>query len=744
MLPPLLLALACSTPAPVEPAPVEPEPEPRPDVVVITLDTTRADRIGAWGYEPATTDTLDRMAAEGRRYSRAYSPLPLTIPAHSSLFTGRYPPHLGLRDNGGGTLSRDEVLLSEVLHEQGWATGASVAAYVTTRVWGFDQGFDDYFDDVPRHTEDYWHASRPGSAVVEDAVGWVDAHRDGEAPLFLWVHLYDAHFPYTPIEPYASQHQGRPYDGEISYLDDQVQAVVDTFAGRDALFVVVGDHGEGLGDHGELNHGLYVYDATQHVPLILWGHGIEPAVVDEPVSLVDVTPTVLDLLGLPIPEGVDGRVVPAAEPAPVYLESYQLAQRFGIAPHVGVVDGSLKLLDTPRPELYDVIADPAEQHNLAAERPDDVARLREVLAGFAFEPPGATDEPDPAVALQLEALGYVEGGFAGELPDDMPDPKDHRDLVRLSQRADRQNLMQNQPEALAALDELVQRYPDVTEFRARKSTLLDRMGRREEALVVVQEALERDPSSKQLRYSHAALLAETGDFTAASQEFQELVDDMSYAPRVRTTAVLSLAVSDAGVESAIELGLRYLEQYPEDANLAGLLGVQLASQQNFERARPLLEQGITASRPERNVAYMLVLTRPDATREERLSLLELELRNYPENTAAARTLAAMYSEDESWQGIVDVLSRSVRVAPGDPVLWHGLAQARFNLQDYQGARTTLDAALALHPADPMLMVLDANLLMKEGHEERAQARFAEAQALVRDGTEAVAPDGEAP
>ena len=271
----------------------------KPNVVLITLDTTRADRIGAYGYDAAATDNMDTLAEAGRRYQYAYSPLPLTIPSHASIFTGFYPPTIDLRNNGTGTLQDDSYTLTEHLRKHGYATVGSISAFVTSSDWGFQQGFEKFYDELPPAKQgDFWHNERPGKEVVDDLLEWLGS-RESDQPVFAWAHFYDPHFPYDPPSSYANEVKGKPYDGELAYVDDQIGRLMSVLDPSNTVYVIVGDHGESLGKHGELTHGLYVYDDTQRVPFIISGPGVTPDVIDESVSIVDVSPTLLDVLGLP-------------------------------------------------------------------------------------------------------------------------------------------------------------------------------------------------------------------------------------------------------------------------------------------------------------------------------------------------------------------------------------------------------------------------------------------------------------
>lgn len=721
----VLLAAGCSG------GPVAPPPPPkRPNVVLVTLDTVRADRLGSYGYRQASTDTLDRLAAQGRRYSRAYSVLPLTIPAHGSIFTGRYPPTHGVRSNGGGKLGEGETTLAEVLHGAGYTTAASVAAFVTTRTWGFNQGFDAYADAIPEQADNFWHGSRTADQVVDDALAW-KASYTGDAPVFLWVHLYDAHLPYTPPARYVDPEDPRPYDGEIAFVDDQVQRLVDAFAGTDTLFVLVGDHGESLGEHDELSHGMQVYDATQHVPFILSGAGIPAGeVVDTPVSLVDLLPTVLGVLGLESPRDLDGRDQPRSGPAPVYLESWQLAQRFGLAPQLAVVDGPLKLINTPRPELYDLIADPHERTDLAAARPGDVARLQERLRAWGFAPPAKDDAIDPASAAALAALGYVESGQAFDPATLTQDPKDHRDLLVLLQRAEHQQSEKDTPGAITTWRELIRRYPAIVEFKTRLATVLGRSGDTKGAARLLTEALALDPHNPQLWVADAGNLASSGRFADAARRYREAALALPYSPRLRALTLAAMRRADLRAD-AVKLGEDWHVQFPEDAPLAGTLGILYVEQGRVAEARPLLEQGAKATPPEPEVEWYLgVLDISTGAMEPALRHFRAEVDAHPDDVRAAVVGARVAARLQRWDDQLALASLVVAEHPRDAEMWHLIVLAQFNLRRFDEARGAVAKGLAADPLNPDLVLMDANLIAKSGRKDEGLVRFEEAKRLL--------------
>lgn len=734
----------------------EAAPDDHPDVVLITLDTTRADRIGAYGYDGAATEHLDGLAARGTRFDAAFTVVPLTIPAHGSIFTGRYPAELGVRANGDGWIDGSERMLAEAFRDGGYATVGSVGAFVTTEEWGFAQGFEAFFDDLPRGG-DFWHAERPADAVVGDVLGWLKARpADDGRPVFAWVHLYDAHFPFETGEPWLSEVGGRPYDAELARVDDQVGRLLEAFDPEQTLVVVVGDHGEGLGEHGELAHGLFVYDPVARVPWMMAGPGIPVAVEDQPVSLVDVAPTVLAAAGLPALEAVSGRVVPSGEPAPLAIESWQLAQRFGLAPHLAVVAEGHKLIDLPEPELY-ALDDREEATNLAESDPERVARLKALRQGFGHGAPSAdpAHPSSPARIRQLEALGYVEGGFLGE--GDRPDPKQARELIRDVQLIELRTLEGDQAAVTELVRGLAEAHPDVVEIQMKHARILAREGKAEAATEAVRRLVERDPDNALAIHLLGTLLAGQGQFEEAARHFHDAAERMPWAGRLRVMAVAALFEVEGGADSAFALGRQALQRDPEDHAMAGILGVELVRRGNLGDGLGLLEHGLKADPPERDVAYLLAAAATGKGSLDRaLDLLGTEVRHYPTNHRAWMARLRLLGRKGAWEDQLAAVQAYLR-GPGrvafarlhqpslagvDPAVVPAAAktpapfadfrqieaQALFNLRRYPEARQALDVGLAIDPDRPGLLLLDANLLKAEGHDQAALARFGEAKA----------------
>jgi choline-sulfatase len=399
-------------------------------LLIITLDTTRADRLPAYGYQSAATPAIDRLARGGVRFDRATSVAPLTLTAHTSLFTGLYPPHHGVRDNSDAPLAPAEgSTLAEAFHGRGIQTAAFVGSMVLSADRGLARGFDVYDDGHDRGAAP--PRRRPGGTVVDRADAWID--RLAGRPFFLWVHLYDVHAPQTPASP-GGPRTGDAYEDAIVYVDSQIGRLLETLD-RDRRFattaiILAGDHGESLGEHGEREHGIFLYEGALHIPLIVDVPGLDGVGrrVWQVASLVDVAPTVRDLFRLPAAETDGVSLVPALRGGAlprrlVYAES-MYARRFGWSPLRMVRDERYKYIDAPRPELYDLDEDPFETHDVSADRPSIVAAMRAKLQAFAEQASSRPASDQSVNARALAALGYI--GRAPAAPSvGLVDPKDH-------------------------------------------------------------------------------------------------------------------------------------------------------------------------------------------------------------------------------------------------------------------------------------------------------------------------------
>jgi arylsulfatase A-like enzyme/cytochrome c-type biogenesis protein CcmH/NrfG len=440
----LLMALSALQTAAQTPA------KPALNVVLITIDTLRADHVGCYGYKQIKTPNIDGLAADGARFERAFAVVPVTLPSHTTMLTGTYPMLSGMHDFSGNKLSPLQPTLASVLKQAGYQTGAVIAAAVLDSRFGLNQGFDFYYDHFDFNRLDEANLDlmeRPGNAVADVALDWLA--KNSQKKFFLWMHLYDPHFPYRPHEPYSREYAAQPYDGEIAFADEQVGRLLrylkEKGIYRNTVIVLCADHGEGLGEHGEKTHGFFIYNATMHVPLIIrLPENPAARVVADPVSLVDLMPTVLGAVGLEIPSQVQGRsLLPqlrgerdhddqAGHDRVLYGETYLPRLHFNWSELRGSENAKYQFIDAPRPELYDLAKDPGEVHNLFSEKKAVSEEMRAKLAGMIRDYSAGKELAektglDPDLMERLKALGYA--GFSGGSDPtissrNLPDPKD--------------------------------------------------------------------------------------------------------------------------------------------------------------------------------------------------------------------------------------------------------------------------------------------------------------------------------
>jgi len=400
-------------------------------IVLVTIDTLRADRLGAYGSTAGLTPNLDRFAEHAVRFAGAVTQVPLTLPAHATILTGLHPARHGIRTNDGFRLS-DVHTLAEFLQSRGYATGAFIGGYPLRASSGLARGFDRYDDDFLKQSA---IVERRADEVVNAALAWSDGHKS--QPSFVWLHLFDPHSPYTPPPPFATKYASSPYDGEIAYTDAALGRFFEQLERRGLLeaaaAIVVADHGESLGEHGERTHGTFLYDATIHVPLLVKWPSARPHVVDAPVETADLAPTIAAMAGASLP-GVDGQsLLPLVGGAggdpdrPAYAESYYQNVLLGWSPLRAVRTRRWKFIEAPRSELYDLEDDPAERLNRVDTRGALAAGLQRALPAMSERAPASTASGGES-AERLRALGYVSGATTPTPATRAVDPKDRVDV----------------------------------------------------------------------------------------------------------------------------------------------------------------------------------------------------------------------------------------------------------------------------------------------------------------------------
>jgi arylsulfatase A-like enzyme/Flp pilus assembly protein TadD len=608
--------------------------KPALNVVLITIDTLRADHVGCYGYKQIKTPNIDGLAKDGARFERAFAVVPVTLPSHTSMLTGTYPMLSGMHDFSGNKLSPLQPTLASVLKQAGYQTGAVIGAAVLDSRFGLNQGFDFYYDhfDFSRLDEaNLDEMERPGNVVADEALDWLG--KNSRKKFFLWMHLYDPHFPYHPPEPYSRDYAAQPYNGEIAFADEQVGRLLRFLKEKgiyeNTLIVLCGDHGESLGEHGEKTHGFFIYNATMHVPLIIRLPENAARVIADPVSLVDLMPTVLGAVGLEIPSQVQGRSLLAALRAGqgrerddranrervLYGETFMPRIHFNWSELRGSENSKYHFIDAPRPELYDLANDPGEVRNLFNEKKAVSGEMRAKLIGMIRDYSAGKELAektglDPALMERLKALGYA--GFSGGSDPtissrDLPDPKDR-----------------------------------IVTYELISDAIADSQhGRYQDSIDKLKNVVKTEPNSVPAHYLQGL------DYSRLKM-YEESVDELKKTVQLSPDYALAffnlgMAQAHAGqMDGAIATLQRALQLDPTNFEAAFNLGVAFIQKQQLEPAAEAFRQSTTIN--------------PELARGHR---------------ALGETLLYQNKIDEA----VAELRRAVELAPQEPIMHESLAKA---------------------------------------------------------------------
>jgi len=571
----LLLALAPLACSEAQlPAPAELADGPM-SLLVIGLDTTRADRLGCYGHATAATPTIDAIAARGVLFRRALAHAPLTLPTHASLFTGTYPPEHGIRDNGRTALPPTLKTLAELLRSAGLRTGAFIAAVALDATFGLDRGFEVYADDMgPLDANGHEPVQRRAVFVTDDALAWLNRLNEDE-PFFAFVHYYDPHAAYEAPEDFART--GDPYDDELAYVDSQVRRLLSWLeSSRRAertIVILIADHGESLGEHGERTHGALIYQSTQHIPWILampdgrWA-GTQ---VNERVGQVDFLPTLLALYGLEVPAAWSGtNLLPLLEgeslpERALYAESEYCSLNYGWAPLASVVRGKWKLIEAPTLELYDLESDPREKHNLAAQHPDAVQSLRAELdrlrAGMRSHSARAVEQNAELIAA-LEALGYA-GGAPPPAASDGRNPVESIELLARYHLALELGHEGQHSLMIPLLEEIVAECPGPIGFRSTLASGYIEEGRAADAVELLEKVLAESPTYEPAHFYAGRAHLQLGNLDRALGHFRTNLTLVPRAWRAQIPVAQILTVLERH-EEALSAWRRVVELQPGD------------------------------------------------------------------------------------------------------------------------------------------------------------------------------------
>jgi len=546
-------------------------------VVLIVIDTLRADHVSCYGATGVQTPHLDALAGRGIRFADATTPAPVTLPAVSSLLTGRWPFHHGVRDNERYVLPEGEVTLAERFHEAGWRTGAVVGSAILTSDRGLAQGFEQYDDvfkppfpvyrpSLEMFADDFARTQRRADVVTDLAIRQADAF--GKDRFFLFVHYFDVHSYYDPPPKYSAQ---SPYDGEAAFVDEQIGRLLEHLGGRHPLVIVVADHGEGLNEHGETQHGFLLYQSTLHVPVLVAGPGIPALVRQDPVSLVDIAPTLMGTLGLPATgPPIDGRRLtwdrPETTPVPLYSETCRTLVSYGWSELRAIRDGSMKFISGPKSELYDLSKNPRE-----TEPVTDSALTSRLEKDLETMTGGETRQAvlaalsrstEPGRHELLESLGYVAG-------DESPPETPHHDYPNPEDELPRWEAAQNE------------------KVLYRRGLSLASHGRFQEAIAAFDTVLTREPNRADVYYNRGLARRKLGDETGFIEDLTAALHaDARYVPAL--TARANLEEKQGGPDAAMATWSRVLEIDPMNPEALRSMSEFYLRKNAYDKALPYL------------------------------------------------------------------------------------------------------------------------------------------------------------
>jgi arylsulfatase A-like enzyme/tetratricopeptide (TPR) repeat protein len=694
--------------------------------VLISVDTLRADHLPAYGYENVQTPNLDALRKDSVLFENAYAHVPLTLPSHVSIFTGLLPPQNGVRDNIGYSLGPGTATIASTLKAAGYATGGAVSSVVLSHATGVSRGFDFWEDDVEptRVNQSLSRVQRGGDQTERLLADWLGSHAKGR--VFAFLHLFEPHAPYEPPEPFKSRYAALPYDGEIARADEIVGRLIAFLKERGlydgALVVFLSDHGEGLNDHGEDEHGVLLYREAIHVPLFVKfpGSRLAGGTVGSPVALTDVFPTIAEVAGVPAPAGLAGRSLTLAlaekkgagapEPRRVYSETLYPRLHLGWSDLASLTDDRHQYIESPKPELYDVVADPGEKNDLArgAGGPQGPPNMDAVPPAFRalsaalariprpLQPPGASD---PESVKKLASLGYISATTADLTRKDLPSPRER--IGAVAQLKEGFGALQGgrYAEAAAVLQKLLQADPGMVDVWQLYADACLKLGRDEDALAALQSAAKLSPGNPQVLMALSDYYLATGNY-AEARKHAELVGEAGPANPHENLARIALA--EGKLDEAEKEARAALERYPSRRVPHLILGRVARDRRDYagaldEFALAVQAQERVGAAPMQNLSFFrgdcLARLGRDAEAE---AAFQQELRDYPANPAPRTALALLYAS----QGREADARRSLTQLVDDlrtPEAYFAAARTYEVLGDRRSAEELRDQARRIFP-----------------------------------------------
>ncbi len=733
-----------------------PSRPPIRNLLLISIDTLRADHLSSYGFPRRTTPNIDALAREGVLFRNAYSPIPATLPAHCSMLTGTLPFSHGVRDNLNRRLPDSSVTLAEMVRRKGFATAAVVSSFVLDHRFNLSQGFDSYDDRFQAVHKIGDVSERKGDETTRVATQWLAAH--ASQPFFLFVHYYDPHDPYEPPEPFASQWSDDLYSGEVAFADHCAGQVLEKLRKLglydSTLIIVTGDHGEMMGEHGELNHGFFIYESALRVPLIFRvpRSRAVPRLVDEPASLIDIVPTVATLLGIEPPKQAQGQdlgpwltgTAVKAAPRSLYAESYTAARYYGTSSLFAVIAEGWKYIETTRPELYDLRRDPGETLNLVEKEPVRADKLFKELrgilaAGLRAAGPAQAAGLDEDARQRLESLGYLSRGGGGAqdgFDRGKEDPKDLIGFFRSDRRLSELVEAKKYAGARALCDQMLRERPGFADCHLQMSRIAATVGDLKTALAAAAKAVELAPGNEPARVQLAGLLRSRGDLDAAIVQYRQALQSQPDSLEARIRLGRALAEKGRFDEAVTTLGPAVASR-PESAEAAMQLGFALARQGKLADAILSYRRALALDPDSSEThAYLGSALGSQGKLDEAMTHFEVALRARPEDAELHDWVGVALREKGRMEEALGHFREAVRLAPGLAIAHYNLGRALKQQGKLDEAVQHYRRAIAINPRLAAAHNSLGSILGSQGRLSEAVGHFREALRVEPDAAEA--------
>ncbi len=723
------------------------------NIILISVDTLRADRLRCYGFNMIETPNIDRLAEEGIYFENCYSSTPLTLPSHCSILTGTSPLYHRIRDNGGFVLDEKQIVVSEILKKKGFKTSAFVSAYVLDSKWGLSQGFDYYFDrfDLSKYkTIGLGDVQRRADETIDEVIKWIEAN--GDEKFFAFVHLYDPHSPYEPPPPYDKIYQGRPYLGEIAFTDFQIGRFLKFLEEKGLLeksiIIFLSDHGESLGEHGEGTHGFFVYESVIHVPLIVRTpfQNLRGIRVKSNVQLVDITPTILNLASISdygFAQGnslVDYFFSPFKENLEkIYFETFYPRYHFGWSELKGIKWGKWKYISAPKPELYDISSDPREVHNLYNDRKDIAKKLEdflsEIIEKYSLKEEIKYQNLDQETMEKLAALGYI-GSFVEEKGTEireLADPKDKIELFNLLVSCKEDTLSGNYKTAIEKIEKIIKEDPNIPDAHFSLGNVYWKMGDYEKAISAFKKALEINPKFDFAMINLAniyRILKRFDDALEMIEEFLSLNPKDAQGYFIRGDIYLEKKEFDKALDD-FKKSLSFSTKIADAYNGIGVIHYV---RDELDEAEENIKKAIELNPKVRNAHFNLAQVyekRGDI--DSAIKEYEIETENYPLNFKAHFNLGKLYTAKGVLGKGIERFRKTVEIVPDFSLGHLYLAKALMDSGNLKSAIEHAKKGLSLNPPKeyaPLGHFILADIYNRMGRFADAETEYQKGRALM--------------